>query len=245
MTINFWGLGLQAINALILVWLLSWVFWRPLAGAIAKRQDTVKTMLSDARVAQDKAAAALMEVTEIRAGITAEREALLAEAATEAETSAKDALNVAHEKAEKLVDAARLTSQRETDAASNENAEKSTQLAVEIARKLLGRLNTTAIQTAFLDLLIDAIEQMSAHDRAVLVGSSTGIDLISARDLKDIDKTKITKTIQQALDSEPKLSFETDPDLIAGLEMRTAHFVLHNSWRSDLVMIQKNVDDAT
>ena len=40
MTIDFWGLGLQAVNVLILVWLLSRVFWRPVAAAIAKRQET-------------------------------------------------------------------------------------------------------------------------------------------------------------------------------------------------------------
>ena len=37
MTIDFWGLGLQAFNVVILVWLLSRVFWRPIADAIAKR----------------------------------------------------------------------------------------------------------------------------------------------------------------------------------------------------------------
>lgn len=244
MTIDFWGLGLQAVNVLILLWLLSRVFWHPLAAAITKRQDTVKTMLSDAKVTQDKADESLAEVTKIRAGIAAEREALLAEAATKSEVSAKAALIVAHEKAEKLVDAARLTSQRETNATSTENAAKSAQLAVDIAQKLLGRLNTAAVQAAFLSLLIEAIEQMPANDRGALVGPTTVIDLVSARDLKDTDKAKITKAIQQALGGKPKLSFVTDPDLIAGLEMRAAHFVLHNSWRSDLTMIQKNVNDA-
>jgi F-type H+-transporting ATPase subunit b len=35
----------------------------------------------------------------------------------------------------------------------------------------------------------------------------------------------------------PRLRFVTDPDLIAGLELRSAHFVLHNSWRADLETI--------
>jgi F-type H+-transporting ATPase subunit b len=39
-------------------------------------------------------------------------------------------------------------------------------------------------------------------------------------------------------------SFVTDPDLIAGLELRSAHFVLHNSWRADLETILKEVENA-
>lgn len=244
MTIDFWGLGLQAVNVLILVWLLSWVFWRPVAGAITKRQDAAQTMLGDAKAAQAEADEALAEITRTRAGIAAEREALLAEAAAKAETEAEKVLNTAREKAEKYVDAARIASQREADANSSENAAQSAQLAVEIAQKLLGRLDTAAVQAAFLSLLIEAIEQMSPGDRAELVGSTTGIDVVSAHDLKDTDKAKITKTIQHVLGGQAKLSFVTDPDLIAGLEMRTVHFVLHNSWQSDLSRILKNVNDA-
>ena len=244
MTIDFWGLGLQAVNVLILVWLLSWVFWRPVARAITKRQDVVQTTLTDAKIAQDKADAALAEITEMRAGMAAEREALLAEATTKAEIAAKTALDVASEKAEKIVDAARISSQREADITRHENAEKSAKLAVNIARKLLERFDTVAVQAAFLELLIEAIGKMPAKDRAALDASTASIELISALDLKGPYKTRIMKAIYQALGSEMKLTFVTDPDLIAGLELRTAHFVLHNSWRSDLAIILKDLNDA-
>ena len=244
MTIDFWGLGLQAVNVLILVWLLSRVFWRPVAGAIATRQEAAKTLLSNAQAAQAKADAALAEVTATRAGLAAEREAALAEAATKAETAAKAALAEAHEKADKLVDAARLAGERDVNAARSENAAKSAELAVDIARKLLGRLDTGAVQAAFLGLLVEAIEKMPANDRAALVGTTTGIDLVSAGDLTAPDRAKIATAIRDAIGGEPKLTFVTDPDLIAGFEMRTAHFVLHDSWRSDLAEILGGLQDA-
>jgi F-type H+-transporting ATPase subunit b len=80
MTLDWWGLGLQAINVLILVWLLSRVFWRPVAGAITRRQEAAQAMLDEGKTAQAKADAALAEVVETRAGIAAERDAILAEA---------------------------------------------------------------------------------------------------------------------------------------------------------------------
>ncbi len=244
MTIDFWGLGLQAVNVLILVWLLSRVFWRPVAKAIATRQEAAETLLSDARAARAKADAALAEVTQTRAGLAAERQTLLAEAAATAETAAKAALAEARGKAEKLAEAARLANAREIDAARIENANKSAQLAVDIARKLLARLDAASVQAAFLGLLVKAIERLPANDRAALAGTTTGIDLVSARDLADADKTAITTTLQRAIGGEPKLAFVTDPDLIAGFEMRTAHFVLHDSWRSDLAEILGGLKNA-
>ncbi|MDU1693666.1 MAG: ATPase, partial [Bradyrhizobium sp.] len=32
MTIDWWTVGLQAVNVTILVWLLARFFWRPVAG---------------------------------------------------------------------------------------------------------------------------------------------------------------------------------------------------------------------
>jgi F-type H+-transporting ATPase subunit b len=80
MTLDWWGLGLQAVNVLILVWLLSRVFWRPVAGAIARRQEAARVMLDEGQRVQAKAEAALAEVAEVRAGIAAERDTILAEA---------------------------------------------------------------------------------------------------------------------------------------------------------------------
>jgi F-type H+-transporting ATPase subunit b len=58
------------------------------------------------------------------------------------------------------------------------------------------------------------------------------------------DKAEIKKAIVAALGGEPKLEFVTDPDLLAGLELRSAHFVLHNSWRAELNAILKEMTDA-
>ena len=80
---------MQAVNVLILVWLLSRVFWRPVAEAIARRQDTVEGILKDAKAAQAKADDFLAEVIATREGMAAERNTLLTEAALQADAAAK------------------------------------------------------------------------------------------------------------------------------------------------------------
>jgi F-type H+-transporting ATPase subunit b len=228
MTIDFWGLGLQAVNVLILVWLLSRVFWRPVAAAIARRQDTANKVLETAAAAQAKADEALEEATKARA---------------EAETATKAAMAEARTKADTLLANAKATIAKDAEAARKANESQAADLSLTIAARLLERLNGPAVQSVFLSQLVEAIEKMSDADRAALVADPKGIEIVTATD-PGADEEKIVNAVHAALGDTPKLSFVTEPDLIAGLELRSPHFVLHNSWQADLAQVQKAVQDA-
>jgi F-type H+-transporting ATPase subunit b len=244
MTINWWTLGLQAVNVLILIWLLSRVFWRPVAKAIATRQDAVQKMLRDAETTQAVADAAHAEIMTTRAQMATERQTLLAEAKKTAATDAKAVLAEAAQKAETVLQAAQKERERDTAAARAKAAADAAGLAVDIARKLLARVDTSPVQSTFLNLLVEAIEQMAPKDRTALLKTAGGIDLVSAVDLDDDAKAILTKAVGKALGGAPKFNFLTDPDLVAGFEIRTAHFVLRDSWQSDLAAILKDLHHA-
>ncbi|WP_339774847.1 F0F1 ATP synthase subunit delta [uncultured Thalassospira sp.] len=244
MTIDWWTLGLQAANLLILMWLLSRVFWRPVAGAIAKRKETVQATLDAAKTAQAKADAALVEVTKTRKGIAAERNSILNAAKEEADAASKAMLAQAQEKIGKNTAAAQLALARDTEILRKKMATQAAELSIEIAEKLLKNLNASTVQTAFLDALVTGVKNMPPKDRTTLTDSTDGINLVSAADLEDADKETITKAITRALGTKQDIRFATDPDLIAGLEIHTPHFILHNSWQSDLARIQREMKDA-
>lgn len=244
MTLDWWGLGLQAINVLILVWLLSRVFWRPVAGAITRRQDAAQAMLDEGKTAQAKADAALAEVVETRAGIAAEREAILAEAKVTADTVATATLKDAQTKADSLIAAARTAIDRNRNTARKENAARAAELSVEIAARLLERFNSSAVQATFLARLVEAIADMSASDRAALIASADGTEIVTATDTEDAESAEIERAVKEVLGGTHTVRLVTDHSLIAGLELRSGHFVLHNSWRADLETILKEVKNA-
>jgi F-type H+-transporting ATPase subunit b len=244
MTIDFWTLGLQAINVAVLIWLLSRVFWTPIAAAIAARQTATQTALDDAADVQAKADAALADVTQARAGIAAERTAALAEAAREAEAQSKQAAAAAQTQADTLLAAATATAKAKTEADSAAANAASATLAVSMARKLLAGLDTQVVQAAFLDRLVAGIAEMTPSDRAALVATPGGVDLVSPDALDATAQAKVTAAVHKALGGKPDLHFVTDPALIAGGELRTAHFTLHNSWRADLDDIAGALTDA-
>ena len=244
MTLDWWGLGLQAINVLILVWLLSRVFWHPVAGAITRRQEAAEAMLDESNTIRAKADAALAEVAEARTGIAAERDAILAEAKAAADTVAKAARKDAQTKADTLLAAARTAIDRDRNTARKENAATAAELSVEIAARLLGKVNTPAVQAAFLAQLIEAVAGMSDSDRTALIASAGDIEIITATDPEGAERAEIEQAVKDALGGAPSFRLVTEPDLIAGLELRSPHFVLHNSWRADLENILKEVENA-
>ena len=52
MQIDWWTLGLQTVNALVLIWLLAHFLFRPVVDAIAGRQKAAGQLLADAQAAK-------------------------------------------------------------------------------------------------------------------------------------------------------------------------------------------------
>ena len=243
MTIDFWGLGLQAVNVLILVWLLSRVFWQPVSAAIAKRQETAQALITSAQATQAKADAALSDVTKTRANMAAERTALLDKTRVEADAAAKATLTEARTKADALLATARDTIAKETEVARKANDAAASDLALTIAADLLGRMAGPAVQAGFLPQLVKAIATLPPADRTALAQDPAGIEIVAAQD-PGTDRKQITDAVQSALGAAPAIRFTQDSDLIAGLELRSPHFALRNSWQADLAQIRKAVTDA-
>src|SRR5579863_9351542 len=77
MTINWWTLGIQAVNVVILVWLLGHFFWRPVAAMIEQRRAATRKVLAEAEAERSAASAALAQIERTRAGFASERLSIL------------------------------------------------------------------------------------------------------------------------------------------------------------------------
>ncbi len=140
MQIDWWTLGLQAVNALVLIWLLAHFLFRPVVDAIAARQKAAGQLLADAKAAKaaaegerDKAAAETARLAEHRS------EALKA-AEAEAATAKSALLAAAQAEADKLRAAAKAEIEAERRAEALAAEDRAGRLAVDIAGKLLDRL---------------------------------------------------------------------------------------------------------
>ena len=84
MQIDWWTLALQAINALVLIWLLQHFLFRPVADIIAARRAAADQLLDDARTERDGAHAEHARASAEAEAQTARRAELMKVAAAEA-----------------------------------------------------------------------------------------------------------------------------------------------------------------
>src|SRR6516162_6995143 len=104
MRIDWWTLGLQAVNALVLVWLLAHFLFRPVVDAIAARQKAAGQVLADAQAAKAAAEAEREKAVAETAHLVEHRsEALAAE-----DRAGQLAIDIATKLLDRLPDEARV-----------------------------------------------------------------------------------------------------------------------------------------
>jgi F-type H+-transporting ATPase subunit b len=241
MTIDWWTLGLQAANVLILVWLLARFFWKPVADMIASRRDAIAKSLAQAEASRTDAAAQQAAIAQTRAGFAAEREAVLAAAHDEAEKARAAQLAKAGEEIEALRRNARAALAKERQAAEEKWRRAAGELAVQIAMRLVGRLDDATLRRAFFDDLLRSITSLPEVQRQGIAAG--GLDLVTAWPLTAAEATDFGGTLAASLGcGVPRLA--ADPALIAGFELRSPHLVVSNSWKTDLDRIGEELRRA-
>ena len=240
MQIDWWTLALQAVNFLILIWLLSRFLYRPIVAIVAKRREAAQKLLSEAEAERAQVKAEHAEIAQIREGFAAERQNILNDARTQAEETRQALIVEAKEDAEKLLSDAEAVSARAEDAAQRTLAQKAEQLALAIAEKLLTRLQLQDATAAFLGGLCSKIESLSPQSKAALQKGGA-MEVVTATALTSSQQARVRDALAVCLGGQPSPTFRTDPALIAGIELTSRDIVLRNSWREDLRTIREEL----
>jgi F-type H+-transporting ATPase subunit b len=237
MTIDWWTIGIQTVNVVILMWLLGKFFWGPVAGMIDERRAAAQKTLAEADAKRGLAVAALAEIEKTRAGFAREREAILGAARDEAKRTHTACLDKAANEAAALETAAKAKIEKEEKVADKAWTDHASRLAVDIAQRLAARLDGPAVRAAFLEWLLKEIHDLPAPARQTVAAKGANLDVVSATDLNPADQERYRGLIGVAFGAQPQIAFKTDPALIIGLELRGPHLSVSNSWRADLSKI--------
>ncbi|MCA1529065.1 ATPase [Bradyrhizobium yuanmingense] len=243
MTVEWWTVGLQAVNVTILVWLLARFFWRPVAGMIEERRTPSIQVLAEAEAKRNEANSALVDIERIRSGFDRERESIVAAAHEAAEQERKALLAVAAKEVATLEASAKMSVEKEQHAVEQAWVERASRLAVEIARRLVARLNGPAAAAAFLDVLLREIRSLPEPARKAMAADGVVLEVVSATPVQPDEQQQQRQLIAEALGARPEIAFKEDPGLIAGLELHGPHLVIKNSWGADLAKILADLSD--
>lgn len=225
MLIDWFTVIAQAINFLILVWLLKRFLYKPILNAINEREEKIKTQLSEAESTMEKAEKEQEKYRKKKQDIEEKREALIEEAKEDAKEKRRQQLEAARKESEEL--RARLKTSIREDY-TNLNREIKNRLQKEvftIARKVLKDLASASLEKhiakTFIQRLKDWEKQQNGKDglKERLTDATEKPLVKSAFELPSEQQENIEQEISQMADRDIDCRFETDAKKIAGIEL--------------------------
>lgn len=229
---------LEAVNFLVLVWLLKHFFYRPVLAAVERRRAESDKMLADAE-ARRREAETLKGEYESRLG-DAGRQRDLALARLDEEIAAERMRRLEAVKADADADAQRRHMLAARDAGEHEAALERQALAVaaRFTGRLLERLAGPELEARLIDLALDDLAATSAERldviREALRESGTSIDVVTAYELDAARRTAIATALAGIAGQPLAPAFRQDSALKAGLRVTAGAWVLMANLRDEL-----------
>ncbi|MGK0186301.1 MAG: F-type H+-transporting ATPase subunit b [Verrucomicrobiales bacterium] len=222
MLIDWFTVGAQVLNFVILVWLMKRFLYQPILNAIDAREKRIADELADADAQKAEASKERNEFQRKNEEFDKQRSALMSEATNEAAAERQRLLDVARKEADELSEKRRTAVLREEKALHQQLTQNTTQEVFAIARKALGDLADESLEQrmgeVFAQQIRDLNDESKANLRKVFTTSETPL-LRSAFDLPPDQREVIQTAINETLSAAIQLRFETTPDLVSGIEL--------------------------
>lgn len=248
MLIDWFTVGAQALNFLILVWLLRRFLYRPILAAIDARERRIAAALADAEAKETEAQRERQEFQHKNEELDRQRAALLSRAADEAKAERKRLMDAARTEADALSAKRQEALRIEADHLNQAIGHRTQQEVFAIARKALTDLATVSLEELMVDVFTRRLREMSEQAKAALAEAfrkASGPALVrSAFELPAQQRTMIQRAINQACSVDTQhLQFETAPELVSGVEVTMNGQKLAWSIADYLLSLEAAVDE--
>jgi len=223
MLIDWFTVGAQVANFLILVWLLKRFLYKPILKAIDAREKRIAAELADADAKRDAAQKEREDFQNKNNAFDDQRAALLAKAADEAKAERESLMDAAHKDA----DALRASQSDALKSDRKRLADEITRLAKDevfaIARKALGDLACVSLEERIGEVFTRRLGEMDAKAKEALATalktSSDPALVRSTFDLGDKQRAAIQNALNICFSADVRVRFETAPAGICGIEL--------------------------
>lgn len=214
MLIDWFTVAAQAINFLILVWLLKRFLYAPILNAIDAREKRIAAQLADAEAKQAVAHDSMDEYARKYAELEVERVALLKLSTDEAAIERKRLLDKARSDVEDLRSHQQEQLQNEYRQLGDEIAIRTRAEVFAIAKKMLAELAGVSLEERFIEVFIQRLHALDVDVQQQL-SSESHVLVRSAFELSE--QTGIEEAIRKLTPA--AIDYVVMPELINGIEL--------------------------
>ncbi|MBF0104582.1 MAG: DUF2934 domain-containing protein [Deltaproteobacteria bacterium] len=247
MMINWFTVGAQALNFLVLVWLMKHFLYKPILNAINAREKKIAAELADADKKKADAQKERNEYEHKNEQFDEQRASLLSKAKDEAEAERKRLFDEARQAAEALKVKQQETLKNDANNLNRAITQQAQDEVFAIARKVLMDLAETNLEERMTGVFIRRLREMNDPTKAAFVEAfkkmSDPVLVRSTLDLSADHRATIQKAINETFSADLHLQFETAPELVSGIELTTQGQKVAWSIADYLASLKSGVDE--
>ena len=235
MMIDWFTVAAQALNFLLLVWLMKRFLYKPVLNAIDAREKSVAAALADAETKKAEAAKDRDEFKRKNGEFDAQRATLMAKATSDAAAEALRLKGEAQKSAEALADKFKASAQSDARALDRAVGLKLRQEVFAISRKALGDLAGAGLEERMVAVFIRRLGGLDAQTKATLgqalrSGSDPAV-LRCAVELAPEQRAAVQKALNEAFSADIHLNIEIAPEMGGGIDL-LAHGQKLGRWKA-------------
>jgi F-type H+-transporting ATPase subunit b len=223
MLIDWFTVGAQVLNFVVLVWLMKRFLYRPVLDAIAAREKRIADQIADAEAKQAQAAEERSAFEEKNAAFDRERAALLTQAKADAAAEGQRLLADTKQAADAQAHQRQQALKTEAEHLNEAIGDRARQEVFAIARKALSDLAGVSLNERIAEVFVQRLQALAEPAKVRLTDALKSTRepalLRSAFELTAGARAAIAQALNEQLSTDVDLRFETAPKLLSGIEL--------------------------
>ena len=214
---------LEILNFLILVWLLSRFFYRPIMNIIARRREDIKKHMDEALQARTEAQILQQKYATRVQDWEQEKSATRRKLHDEIEKQRKQLMEQLHDELDQERQKEDVINQRRLAAETEQNERQALEQGAAFSARLLARLAGSDLETSIVRLFLEDLAALAPEQQQILKSAysdhQAAVTVYSAYPLADNRRNMVEKSMAGLLGSAVQCQYQQDPSLVAGLRV--------------------------
>ena len=229
MLFDWFTVGAQTLNFLILVWLMKRFLYKPILDAIDAREKRIALALSDAAAKQTEAQKERDEFQKKNDDFALQRNEMLSQVNDEIKAERQRLFDEARQAADALRVKRQDALASEFQNLQQDIARRSREEVFAIAQKVLTDLAGTTLEERIGEVFTRRLRELDDTAKASLATAlktaSNTVQVRSAFELPPAQRAAMQRALDETFSSDIQIRFDTTPDVISGIELTA------NGWK--------------
>jgi len=221
--LDWFTVGAQVFNFVLLVWILKKFLYRPVLDAVARREEKIREQLDEARRKEDEAAAARRAVEERRAELEERQAGMIREAEEEAQERRRELTREVREEVRTIREEWHASLRRQQETFLEELRRRVAEEIYTVVRRILADLADAELEDRVVGVFLDRLSGLDAEKRDEFVRAAREEDgrarVRSAFPLGEERRGELQEIVGSWGPPEIELHFEEEPSLALGVEL--------------------------